>query len=130
AQVVDDLAVWTRGMLLTYNTHGMAQRPLRSYSYKNQSIMAVAHRLLRDVPADGEAVLSRRERAGPKAYRFWKGPTALDPATDLLTFLKPHHRPAAAARGGDAAGAVEPAPRWVDELQGAEPALHSAWKVN
>ena len=47
-------------MLFTYNTHGIAQRPLRSYSYKNQSIMAVMHRLLRDVPADGESVLSRR----------------------------------------------------------------------
>src|SRR5262249_47293903 len=32
AQAVDDLMVWTQGMLLTYNTHGIAQRPLRSYS--------------------------------------------------------------------------------------------------
>ena len=62
AQTVDDLVVWSEGMLFTYNTHGIAQRPLRSYSYKNQSIMAVMHRLLRDVPADGESVLSRRMR--------------------------------------------------------------------
>jgi hypothetical protein len=154
AQVVDDLVVWSRGMLLTYNTHGIAQRPLRSYSYKNQSLMAVAHRLLRDVPADGEAALSRRERAGDKSYRLAKGAMPLDPATDLLTFLKPHSRSTAAAptrgadagpgtdpgaRGGSGAvtaavavapGSVEPAPRWVDDLKGAESALHAAWKVN
>ena len=60
AQTVRDVKVWTGGMLLTYNKKGIAQRPFRSYSYKNQSIMALAHRFLRDVPADGEAVLSRR----------------------------------------------------------------------
>jgi hypothetical protein len=47
-------------MLFTYNAKGIAQRPFRSYSYKNQSIMALTHRFLRDVPADGEKVLSRR----------------------------------------------------------------------
>ena len=57
AQAVDDLVVWSKGMLFTYNTNGIAQRPFRSYSYKNQSIMALAHRLLRDMPADGESVL-------------------------------------------------------------------------
>ena len=51
--------VWSQGMLFTYNSHGIAQRPYRSFSYKNQSIMAMAHRLLRDVPADGEKVLSQ-----------------------------------------------------------------------
>ncbi len=63
-QAVDDLVVWSQGMLFTYNTHGIAQRPFRSYSYKNQSIMALSHRLLRDMPADGESVLSKRARAG------------------------------------------------------------------
>ena len=67
AQAVDDLVVWSQGMLFTYNTHGIAQRPFRSYSYKNQSIMALSHRLLRDVPADGESVLSRRARAARPA---------------------------------------------------------------
>ena len=62
AQAVDDVVVWSKGMLFTYNSYGIAQRPFRSYSYKNQSIMALAHRLLRDVPADGEAVLSRRAK--------------------------------------------------------------------
>ena len=56
------MVVWSQGMLFTYDSNGIAQRPFRSYSYKNQSIMAIAHRLLRDVPADGEAVLSRRSR--------------------------------------------------------------------
>ena len=75
-------------MLFTYNTHGIAQRPFRSYSYKNQSIMALAHRLLRDMPADGESVLSKRARlAGPRPL---KGLPPIDPSTDLLTFLKPH----------------------------------------
>ena len=73
AQAVNDVSVWTRGMLFTYNTHGIAQRPLRSYSYKNQSIMAVMHRLLRDFPADGEDVLSGRSRLAPGAVRPTKG---------------------------------------------------------
>jgi hypothetical protein len=136
---------------LTYNTHGIAQRPLRSYSYKNQSIMAVAHRLLRGVPADGEAVLSRRAKAGLGGPRARKGP-APDPATDLLSFLKPHHDPADAARPaepgvgigpssgsgpgaspgntGEGATAAESLRRWDEELKGAEPALRAAWKVN
>ena len=63
-RVIDDVVVWSKGMIFTYNSYGIAQRPFRSYSYKNQSIMAIAHRLLRDVPADGEAVLSRKSRAG------------------------------------------------------------------
>ena len=90
AQAVDDLVVWSQGMLFTYNSHGIAQRPFRSYSYKNQSIMALMHRLLRDVPADGESVLSRRARAalpGPGRRRDYP---PVDPSTDLLTFLKPH----------------------------------------
>ncbi len=57
SQAVRDVKVWAGGMLFTYNAKGIAQRPFRSYSYKNQSIMALAHRFLRDVPADGEAVL-------------------------------------------------------------------------
>ena len=80
AQAVDDLSVWARGMLFTYDKHGIAQRPLRSYSYKNQSIMAVMHRLLRDVPADGESILSGRRtpRRAPcgrrRACRRWIRP--------------------------------------------------------
>src|SRR6516165_6246977 len=92
AHAADDLCVWAGGMLFTYDKHGIAQRPLRSYSYKNQSIMAVMHRLLRDVPADGESVLSGRSHAAPGAARPAKGLPPLDPSTDLLTFLKPHHR--------------------------------------
>ena len=41
AQAVDDVVVWSKGMLFTYNSYGIAQRPFRSYSYKNQSIMAL-----------------------------------------------------------------------------------------
>ena len=125
AQAVNDLSVWTRGMLFTYDTHGIAQRPLRSYSYKNQSIMAVMHRLLRDVPADGEAVLSGRSRLAPGAVRPAKGLPPLDPSTDLLSFLKPHQRrPAPMAR------VRRPAPAMGRGHPGAEPAFRAAWKVN
>jgi hypothetical protein len=143
AQTIDDLVIWSKGMLFTYNTHGIAQRPLRSYSYKNQSIMAVMHRLLRNVPADGESVLSRRMRAGQLGAQ-----TALDPTTDLLGYLKPHHHAdkpdrtagvgAPAPMGRDTSGdpadeattATAPAPRWDAEIQGAERALRTSWRVN
>ena len=91
-QVVDDLAVWSRGMIFTYNSYGIAQRPFRSYSYKNQSIMALLHRLLRDVPADGEAVLSQRARAWLGGARAANGLPAVDPSTNLPAFLKLHHK--------------------------------------
>jgi hypothetical protein len=147
AQAVDDLVVWTKGMIFTYNTHGIAQRPLRSYSYKNQSIMAVLHRLLRDVPADGESVLSRRAQSQTGLQSAQELP-ALDPATDLLSYLKPHQhtarptrtaslgtmdvgsRGASAGPSDEEAGAPEPAPRWDEAIHGAAPALRSAWRVN
>jgi hypothetical protein len=129
AQAVDDLSVWTRGMLFTYDKHGIAQRPLRSYGYKNQSIMAVMHRLLRDVPADGESVLSGRSHGAPGVARPSKGLPALDPSTDLLSFLKPH-RPGAAGAGQGGADADAPALRWDEDIRRAEPAFRSAWKVN
>ena len=147
AQAVDDVVVWSKGMLFTYNSHGIAQRPFRSYSYKNQSIMALAHRLLRDVPADGEAILSRREKEGQAGSRPTKGIAAIDPSTDLLTFLKPHaENPpdqasaktassadlGAGVTGTANAGAVsaERSPRWEEAVQAAEPALRNAWRVN
>ncbi len=144
AQAVDDVVVWSRGMLFTYNTHGIAQRPFRSYSYKNQSIMALFHRLLRDVPADGEAVLARKSRASGEGMRQTPSTQPVDPASDLLSFLKPHvtasqrstnnlGQPPSnreSTTGGTVAGSVERALRWDDALQGAEPALRSAWRVN
>jgi hypothetical protein len=89
-QALNDFVVWSQGMVFTYNSYGIAQRPFRSYSYKNQSIMALAHRLLRDVPADGESVLSRKARVGNMGPRPAKGNVPIDPPTDLLSFLKPH----------------------------------------
>jgi alpha-1,2-mannosyltransferase len=147
AQAVDDMVVWSKGMLFTYNSYGIAQRPFRSYSYKNQSIMALAHRLLRDVPADGEAVLSRHAREGQAGRRPTKGIAPVDPSTDLFTFLKPHARNApdpaktktASSAESEAAipGAANPgngnsagSGRWDDALQGAESALRNAWRVN
>ena len=54
-QAWEDLSTWTRGMVLKYDEGAIAQRPERSYSFKNQSLIALANRLLRAVPADGEA---------------------------------------------------------------------------
>ena len=48
-----DLVRWTQGMLLKYDEKGIAQRPARSNTWKNQSIFGVANRLLR--PVDVEA---------------------------------------------------------------------------
>jgi hypothetical protein len=141
AQAVDDLVVWSQGMVFTYNSHGIAQRPFRSYSYKNQSIMALAHRLLRDVPADGESVLSRRAVAGSMGPRPNKGLLAVDPSTDLVSFLKSPLRPGAstpqlggtrdvASAGFVGARTTEPTPRWDDVLQDSESALRAAWRIN
>ena len=53
-QARTDLQRWTSGMLLKYDDSGMAQRPRRSNSWKNQSIWGVANRLLRRVDADDQ----------------------------------------------------------------------------
>jgi len=55
SQASNDLTVWVKGMLLKYDSDTIAQRPERSYSYKNQGLMALANRLLRPIPADGES---------------------------------------------------------------------------
>ena len=55
AQAWGDLTTWTRGMVLKYDSGGIAQRADRSYSFKNQSMMALANRMLRAIPADAEA---------------------------------------------------------------------------
>ncbi len=55
ARAWDDLVVWTRGMVLKYDAGTIAQRPERSYSFKNQSLPALCNRLLRAIPADGES---------------------------------------------------------------------------
>jgi glycosyl transferase family 87 len=46
-----DLEKWSTGML-KYDAHGVGQRPWRSYSWRNQSIVGVANRLLRPVDVD------------------------------------------------------------------------------
>lgn len=47
-----DLKTWNEGMALRYEEGSIAQRPARGYSWKNQSLLAVANRLLRPVDAD------------------------------------------------------------------------------
>jgi hypothetical protein len=112
AQALDDLIVWSRGMVFTYNAHGIAQRPYRSFSFKNQSIMALAHRLLRDVPADGEKVVSRHVEARRRGQPI-RGMLP-DGSIDLVAMLT----------------APLDTPRWDDQFQGIEEAMQRAWRVN
>ncbi len=51
----EDAGTWTMGMVLRYDSGSIAQRPERGFGFKNQSLMALANRLLRSIPADGEA---------------------------------------------------------------------------
>jgi hypothetical protein len=46
-----DLEKWSAGML-KYNAHGVGQRPGRSQTWKNQSLVGVANRLLRHIDID------------------------------------------------------------------------------
>ncbi len=48
---LQDLKTWNEGMVFQYDTNSIAQRPSRGYSLKNQSLIAVANRLLRPVDA-------------------------------------------------------------------------------
>jgi hypothetical protein len=111
-QAIADLAVWSRGMVFTYNAQGIAQRPYRSFSYKNQSIMAVFHRLLRDVPADGERVLAELAEAATKT----EPPRGMlpDGSIDLVGMLT----------------APAETSRWDAQYENIEPALKRAWRVN
>lgn len=52
-RTVNDVSEWQSGML-RYEEGGIAQRPARSYSWKNQSIFGLANRLLRRVSSDDE----------------------------------------------------------------------------
>ncbi|WP_337176988.1 glycosyltransferase family 87 protein [Paludisphaera sp.] len=116
AQALRDVKVWTGGMLFTYNKQGIAQRPFRSYSYKNQSIMAMSHRLLRDVPADGEAVLSKRIANYRRAAKIGeRDGVRADGSFDLKTMLTAEPQGAA----GIAAA-----------FDGIDAELKRAWRVN
>ena len=55
AGAFEDVGTWTMGMVLRYDEGGIAQRPERGFGHKNQSLMALTNRLLRAIPADGEA---------------------------------------------------------------------------
>jgi hypothetical protein len=112
AQATSDLIVWSRGMVFTYNANGIAQRPFRSYSYKNQSIMALLHRLLRDVPADGEKVVSQLVAAHFKGQPV-RG-TLADGSIDLAAMLT----------------APASTPRWDTRYEGIDAAMKQAWRVN
>ncbi|CAG1022750.1 hypothetical protein DOJK_01869 [Patescibacteria group bacterium] len=48
---LQDIKTWNQGMALHYDADSIAQRPNRGYSWRNQSLVAVANRLLRPVDA-------------------------------------------------------------------------------
>jgi Glycosyltransferase family 87 len=52
SRTISELRTWTGGMLFRYDGTSIAQRPAVSYEWKNASLLAVTHRLLRSVPAD------------------------------------------------------------------------------
>ena len=52
-QTLNDARDWQRGML-RYEQGGIAQRPARGYTWKNQSIFGLANRLFRRVSVDEE----------------------------------------------------------------------------
>ena len=47
-----ELRTWSGAMLMRYDTNGIAQRPGVTYEWKNASLLAFTHRLLRHVPAE------------------------------------------------------------------------------
>jgi multisubunit Na+/H+ antiporter MnhB subunit len=49
---LDDLKTWATGMGFNYQSNTFAQRTGRAYSYKNQSLIGLANRLLRPVEAN------------------------------------------------------------------------------
>jgi hypothetical protein len=51
-QSVSQLDKWADGMVFQYDSHSIGQRPTRGFSWKNQSILGVGHRLLRHVDAN------------------------------------------------------------------------------
>lgn len=48
----EDLTLWTKGMVLNYDHGAVGQRTERAYSWKNQSLIGLANRLLRHKSAD------------------------------------------------------------------------------
>ncbi len=53
-----DLEKWSAGML-RYSEASVGQRPMRSYTWKNQSLVGVSNRLLRHVDADAASAQHR-----------------------------------------------------------------------
>ncbi len=51
-QSATQLDKWADGMLFQYDAKSIGQRPTRGFSWKNQSILGVGHRLLRPVDAN------------------------------------------------------------------------------
>ena len=79
AQALDDVVVWSKGMLFTYNSYGIAQCPSGPAATRTNQSWRLRRRLLRNVPADGEAIVSRRLREAPSGPKSGEGHHALGP---------------------------------------------------
>jgi hypothetical protein len=56
---LQEAKAWSEGMLLSANQDGFGQRPQQNWSWKNNSLIAITHRLLR--PVDAEQIDSGAE---------------------------------------------------------------------
>jgi hypothetical protein len=65
-----DLEKWSAGML-KYSEVGVAQRPKRSYTWKNQSVVGVSNRLLRRVDAEAASPPDQPVYVNVANLKFW-----------------------------------------------------------
>src|SRR5215470_11783478 len=64
-----DLEKWSAGML-KYSEVSVGQRPMRSYTWKNQSLISVSNRLLRQVDADAASAVHQTVYINLADFKF------------------------------------------------------------
>lgn len=64
-----DLEKWSAGML-NYSEVSVGQRPMRSYTWKNQSLISVSNRLLRHVDADAASAVHQPVYVNLADFKF------------------------------------------------------------
>jgi hypothetical protein len=64
-----DLEKWSAGML-KYSEVSVGQRPMRSYTWKNQSLISVSNRLLRHVDADAASAVHQPVYVNLADFKF------------------------------------------------------------
>lgn len=79
---LDELKIWTRGMVLNQSGDTIAQRST-AYTYRNQSVLSLAHRLLRPIEAGTiERVVDGQKREIP----FWSNFASLSAGAAYAVF--------------------------------------------